>query len=425
MPIASKMRTLGDAGLYKYKWCNNLREVKQVNLFFLNDILEYISHVVVNKIGLMYHDDNKLYICVEDLTESSLFHVQYIMGEIFNHNIQVEISDISNLVSILSSSFNSLLGEENFNLLFDYDAKSLYLKLSLYIWQNRINDISKFLNHMLLFNLNIVYDELPLNFTELDYLQSSGTQYIELPEIFYLNEEGIPDYGIKLRSKDYKLVNNNYIFRVNYGGIYNGTPFNQYFYIGMRNTTYNALSMGINGYNHFPSSTYEDGKIFTAEVNFLDSNITKWDDDQRGDLWVLVTSTKSTSTTLMKSATCKMVNAVLTSGTEIVRDLLPLLDDNNIPCLFDKKNKQCFYNAGTGTFGYNIKTEETQSIPFSLRNPYYTAPSGVWAKVINENNLDVVADTELENGEEQGYMWFADTPDALEHFGIEQEIENK
>ena len=423
MPIASKMRTLGDAGLYKYKWCNNLREVEQVDIFFLKDIADTIRYLIGNNIGLIYHDNNKLYICVDDLTESLLSNVQYIMGEIFNHNIQVEISDISNLVSILSSSFNSLLGEENFNLLFDYDAKSLYLKLSLYIWQNRINDISKFLNHMLLFNLNIVYDELTLNFIELDYLQSSGTQYIELPEVFYLNQEDIPDYGIKLRSKDYKLVNNNYIFRVNYGVVYLGKPYNSSLYIGMRNTTYNALSMGLDGYNHFPSSAYEDGKIFTAEINFLDSNITKWNDDQRKNLWGVVTSVKSTSTTLMRNCTCKMVDAILTSGTEIVRDLLPLLDDNNIPCLFDKKNKQCFYNAGTGTFGYNIKTEETQSIPFSLRNPYYTAPSGVWVKVINENNVDVVADTELENGEEQGYMWFANTPDAFKHFGIEQEIE--
>lgn len=262
---------------------------------------------------------------------------------------------------------------------------------------------------------------LPVGFTLLEYLESSGTQYIELPEVFYLNQANIPDSGIKLRSKDYKLVNNNYIFRVNCGGVYNGTPFNQYFYIGLRNTTYNALSIGLNGYNHFSSSTYEDGKIFTAEVNFLDSNITKWDDDQRGDLWALVTSTQSTSTTLMKNATCKLIDAVLTSGTEITRKLIPVLDANGTPCMYDTVSHTCFRNQGAGTFGYRIKHTGETFAPMSLRDPYYTAPSGVYARLIAENELDIIADTEEPQGD--GWEWFANTAAAYEHFGIVSEEE--
>lgn len=36
----------------------------------------------------------------------------------------------------------------------------------------------------------------------------------------------------------------------------------------------------------------------------------------------------------------------------LVRDFKPALDDNNIPCLYDKVTQQYFYNAGTGTFNY-------------------------------------------------------------------------
>lgn len=36
----------------------------------------------------------------------------------------------------------------------------------------------------------------------------------------------------------------------------------------------------------------------------------------------------------------------------IERELLPALDQNNIPCLYDTVTQQYFYNAGTGTFNY-------------------------------------------------------------------------
>ena len=36
----------------------------------------------------------------------------------------------------------------------------------------------------------------------------------------------------------------------------------------------------------------------------------------------------------------------------LVRDYIPVLDKNNRPCLFDKVSKTCFYNQGTGEFLY-------------------------------------------------------------------------
>lgn len=36
----------------------------------------------------------------------------------------------------------------------------------------------------------------------------------------------------------------------------------------------------------------------------------------------------------------------------LVRDLIPVLDDNDVPCLYDKINKQLYYNQGSGQFIY-------------------------------------------------------------------------
>lgn len=37
---------------------------------------------------------------------------------------------------------------------------------------------------------------------------------------------------------------------------------------------------------------------------------------------------------------------------ELIRDFIPVLDENNIPCLYDKISKSYFYNQGTGQFLY-------------------------------------------------------------------------
>ena len=42
----------------------------------------------------------------------------------------------------------------------------------------------------------------------------------------------------------------------------------------------------------------------------------------------------------------------LYEGEELKRDYIPVLDKNKRPCMFDKVSKTCFYNKGTGEFLY-------------------------------------------------------------------------
>lgn len=119
----------------------------------------------------------------------------------------------------------------------------------------------------------------------------------------------------------------------------------------------------------------------------------------------------------------RMWLARISQADKLIFDGVPVLDADGTPCMYDKISKQCFYNAGTGTFGYRIKTSGETVAPFARRDPYYTAPSGVYARLIAENELDIIADTDMQDGEEQGYTWFANTGEAYEHFGIVQEEE--
>jgi hypothetical protein len=121
------------------------------------------------------------------------------------------------------------------------------------------------------------------------------------------------------------------------------------------------------------------------------------------------------------SSVIRLFTAKITQGATVIHDLVPVLDDTGTPCMYDKVSKQCFYNKGTGSFGYRIKRTGETVAPMSLRDPWRVAPSGVYARVKGENELEVLADTEETTGE--GWEWFANTAEAYEHFGItEQEF---
>jgi hypothetical protein len=111
----------------------------------------------------------------------------------------------------------------------------------------------------------------------------------------------------------------------------------------------------------------------------------------------------------------KVFSVNITQGIENIRKLIPVLDNTGTPCMFDKVSRQCFYNSGTGTFGYALKEQGT-SRTYSLRNRSAVAPSGVYARKVAENEIELIADTEETTGE--GWEWFSNTAEAYEHFNI-------
>ena len=41
-------------------------------------------------------------------------------------------------------------------------------------------------------------------------------------------------------------------------------------------------------------------------------------------------------------------------NNNLVRNFIPCLDTNDVPCFYDSVNKQTYYNRGTGTFDYEL-----------------------------------------------------------------------
>ena len=56
-----------------------------------------------------------------------------------------------------------------------------------------------------------------------------------------------------------------------------------------------------------------------------------------------------------KPALARYYACKLWNGDVLVRDFIPVLDNNNVPCLYDKVTNEFFYNQGTGQFLYGEK----------------------------------------------------------------------
>ena len=63
--------------------------------------------------------------------------------------------------------------------------------------------------------------------------------------------------------------------------------------------------------------------------------------------------------------TAKIYSFKIYENNVLTMDLIPVLDKNDIPCMYDKVSQQFFYNQGTGTFSYGI--EELENV---LLSPY-------------------------------------------------------
>ena len=264
---------------------------------------------------------------------------------------------------------------------------------------------------------------LPRGFTELEYLEASGTQYLLVDEPFTKGSGVYMDVHLT----DSRLSQNGYYLYA----------YNLFF-----NSTY-RLYAGLNGAARY---------IHNDEYGNYGSLLKAYSSDGRYSFWynfrnsgekVLTTSAgtytqaitagyvKSSSkfpmfgiwrehekTSSVISASQRVYSLRMTQGAELTRDMVPVLNAAGAPGLWDKVNRVFIGNAGKGTFGYRIKRTGEAVAPMSLRDPWRVAPSGVWAKLKAENELDVVADTEMEDGEPLGYTWHANVGDAYDAYGI-------
>lgn len=189
-------------------------------------------------------------------------------------------------------------------------------------------------------------------YTELEYIESTGTEWINTG--VYPN-----DNTIKLEVKI----------------AYNTTATGQ------------LMGSGTSGQERFNFGIESNRFRFGFGGSWFDANVDVLKVDTEPHIWILDATTKTGSidglvaitknsyapdgsraiVLFARGASSYAENGNRTRGKiyyskiwnkgELVREFIPVLDTNDVPCLYDKISGEFFYNNGTGTFRYDIVSD--------------------------------------------------------------------
>lgn len=181
-----------------------------------------------------------------------------------------------------------------------------------------------------------------VEYTELSYIESTGTQYVDTGFKPKYNTRVVMDVsGVPASS--------NYLFGAR--GTSSSTSANQF---GFYRSTATAIRSDYFGTNQ--SGTVSDATVRTV-VDKIANVATAYG--------LTLTNTAvatgevpctlslfglNTSGTVEVLSTMTLHSCQIYDGDILIRDYIPALDNNNIVCLFDKVNYEFVYNAGTGSF---------------------------------------------------------------------------
>lgn len=207
----------------------------------------------------------------------------------------------------------------------------------------------------------LVYtSETPTPYTEVGYLESTGTQYLITPvtmsenydfEIeFQYNDNSVAGY---IGGNGYKVTGRRFV-----GGM-------RFYY---PDTTVGYFSYAKSGLGSFAKQFVAYTDLLKHKLSFI-NNALYFDDTLVTDLtgtsflygtdmtfYLFTTPTDNTTTDVETIALARIYSFSVTDNTTSskVLDLIPVLDSNNVPCMYDKVSGTFLYNQGTGVFNYGI-----------------------------------------------------------------------
>ena len=180
-------------------------------------------------------------------------------------------------------------------------------------------------------------------YTPIEYLESTGTQYIDTGVVANETTEA----EIEFEEAD------NILFMVSTGG-WNSNNFG---IVAKSGAGYIVFYMNCDGYTNYTVKSKISGNIkllldgiyFNNErLGITSGNIpalTKFSTTHTIPLFA-----RKWNNNISEKFAYKLKYLKIWQDYVLVRDFIPVLDSNGIPCMFDKVEKKFYYNAGTGQF---------------------------------------------------------------------------
>ncbi|MCQ2581723.1 MAG: hypothetical protein MJ170_01950 [Alphaproteobacteria bacterium] len=192
-------------------------------------------------------------------------------------------------------------------------------------------------------------------YVQLEYIESTGTQYIDTEFEGNLNTRFFVEFEPTRGSSDYNSA------------IIGGSMINSTQVI----TILIPIASGMSRTNRFGNKElqFPDNKCFLNNKYTIetDKNSIRLDGVPQG--YFNTTNNFQTNTTLyifninqsnIQVGNLRIYKSKIWDNDVLVRDFIPVLDVNNIPCMLDKVEGKFYYNQGTGEFIAGPEVELTQ-----------------------------------------------------------------
>ena len=179
--------------------------------------------------------------------------------------------------------------------------------------------------------------ELPAGYRLCKYLESTGTQTI--------NTGLTPVYGDKINVIAYRTSDENSM--VFASGTLTITSATSKFYCRYFTST-NTVAIEISSAN-FPADAQYHHIMLSQDGFYADGNFVKALPGERAEAGTLIIF-RGTS----NYGKLRIKRFYITRDGAYTLNLIPALDRNGTPCMYDTVSKQTFYNAGEGSFLYEL-----------------------------------------------------------------------
>ena len=179
--------------------------------------------------------------------------------------------------------------------------------------------------------------ELPAGYQLCNYLESTGTQTI--------NTGLTPVYGDKINVLAYRTSNANSMFYASGTLTVTSGPNELYCrYFTSTNNDATRIPLKI-----FPNDAHYHHIMISQDGFYADGNFVKELPGERAEAGKLIIFRGTTD-----GGRIRIKRFYITRDGAYTLNLIPALDRNGIPCMYDTVSKQTFYNAGEGSFLYEL-----------------------------------------------------------------------
>jgi hypothetical protein len=181
------------------------------------------------------------------------------------------------------------------------------------------------------------------------YLESTGTQYLDTKII---GKSGIRAF------LDFEFISGDLADYIIFGSASNKWA-NRFYPVSARDGAWvlgygariSATSAPVLGQRYAVESELSVGKqTMVVDGNTLISSANTTSIDTKMSMYLFAVHSTGDGGTVKIYGGSRIYSCWIEAGGVLVRDLIPVLDWDDVPCMFDNVSEEFFYNIGTGTF---------------------------------------------------------------------------